>query len=679
MHPLSRLSMVTIAIGTLLVPSELLAQQALQGIQVADLDKKADPCADFYQYSNGTWRAENPIPSSMDRWSRRWAAGEANKDQLKQILDAISANPEQPKGSVDQLIGDFYSACTNEAAVNQAGVKPLQLLLAGIDGVHDRPSLVAAIIALQAVNVQVPFAFSSSQDSHAPQNVIADVDASGLGLPDRDYYFKPEKRFADARAEYLVHVQKMFQLAGSSEKDAANGAHIVMTMETALAKASFDNVTRRDPNNSDHKMSFEDLQKLTPDFDWKAYYASAGLTPAPLNVEQPEFMKETERQLAATSIADWKVYLRWQVLNAFADSLSQPLVDEDFNFSEKQLAGVGELKPRATRCAEKTDQLFGEALGQAYVKQYFPPEAKQRATVLVNNILAAMHDTIESADWMTPATKQKALEKLSTVVVKVGYPDHWKDYSSIDVQRDAYFRDVLGAMRFAVADDRSRIGKPLDRGRWGMTPPTSNAYYNPQLNEIVFPAGILQPPAFSVHSTDAVNYGAIGTVIGHEISHGFDDQGARFDAQGRLQNWWNPEDLKKFDAKTACVAKQFDSYTIDGSIHLNGKLVLGESIGDLGGVKIAYLAFQKAQKSGDPQPTIDGFTPNQQFFIAWGQFRGDETRPETEKLMVQGDPHPVARFRVIGPLSNFPPFAEAFSCKAGSAMVRPESEHCVVW
>ena len=313
------------------------------------------------------------------------------------------------------------------------------------------------------------------------------------------------------------------------------------------------------------------------------------------------------------------------------------------------------------------------------MKQYFPPEAKQRATALVNNILAAMHDTIESADWMTPATKQKALEKLATVSVKVGYPDHWKDYSSIDVQRDAYFHDVLGAMRFAVADDRSRIGKPVDRGRWGMTPPTSNAYYNAQLNEIVFPAGILQPPAFSVHYTDAVNYGGIGTVIGHEISHGFDDQGSRFDAQGRLQNWWNPEDRKKFDAKTACVVKQFDGYTIDGSIHLNGKLVLGESIGDLGGVKIAYLAFQKAQKSGDPQPTIDGFTPDQQFFIAWGQFRGDEIRPETEKLMVQGDPHPVSKFRVIGPLSNFPPFADAFSCKPGSAMVRPESERCVVW
>jgi putative endopeptidase len=678
MHLLTRFVIVIVAIGAILIPSKSLAQQALQGIEVADLDPKADPCRDFYDYSNGTWRARNPIPASMDRWSRRWAAGETNKDQLKQILDEVSAKPNNPKGSVDQLTGDFYAACTNETAINQAGVKPLQPLLGEVDGIHDRQSLSAAISALQGANVQVPFAFGSNPDVHAPQNVIADVGASGLGLPDRDYYLKPEKRFADARAEYLVHIQKMFQLAGASEKDAVHDAQVVMTMETALAKASFDNVKLRDPNASDHKMSFDDLEKLTPDFNWKAYYVSANLSPAPLNVDQPEFMKETERQLTATSLADWKIYLRWHVLNTFADSVSKPFVDEDFNFSSRQLAGVGELKPRATRCAEQTDRLLGEALGQEYVKRYFPPEAKQRATELVNNILAEMHDVIEGADWMTPATKQKAIEKLSAVSVKVGYPDHWKDYSSIDVQRGAYFHDVLGAMRFGVADDRSQIGKPLDRSRWGMTPPTSNAYYSDELNEIVFPAGILQPPAFSVHSTDAVNYGAIGTVIGHEISHGFDDKGSEFDALGRLQNWWKADDREKFDAKTSCVAKQFDGYTIDGSIHINGKLVLGESIGDLGGVKIAYRAFQKASDR-HPEPTIDGFTPNQQFFIAWGQFRGDATRPETEKLMVQGDPHPVAKFRVIGPLSNFPPFADAFSCKAGSAMVRPESQRCVVW
>jgi putative endopeptidase len=367
-------------------------------------------------------------------------------------------------------------------------------------------------------------------------------------------------------------------------------------------------------------------------------------------------------------------------LNAFADSLSQPFVDAHFDFYQRQLGGVGELKPRGTRCAEKADELLGDALGQEYVKRYFPPWAKRRAQEMVANILSAMHDTIEQLDWMTPETKKKALEKLSTFNVKVGYPDKWKDYSSVNVDRDHYFADVVAGMQFNVADDRSTIGKLVDRSRWGLTPPTSDAYYNALLNEIVFPAGILQPPAFSMNYSDAVNYGAIGVVIGHEISHGFDDQGAKFDSTGKLEDWWTPADLEKFHTKTQCVEKQFDGYRIDGpdDIHINGKLVLGESIGDLAGLKIAYRAFKKTAQ-GQSEVKIDGFTPDQQFFIAWGQFRGDATRPETQKLMVQGDPHPVAKYRVLGPISNFPPFATAFSCKAGSAMTRSDSERCVVW
>ena len=328
---------------------------------------------------------------------------------------------------------------------------------------------------------------------------------------------------------------------------------------------------------------------------------------------------------------------------------------------------------------ESTDQFLGEALGREYVARYFPPEAKVRAQEMVKNILAAMGDTINGLDWMTPDTKKKAMEKIATFNVKVGYPDKWKDYSHVVITRNSYFDDVVAGAQFAVNDDRSTIGKPVDRGRWEMTPPTSNAYYNPLLNEIVFPAGILQPPAFSIKATDAVNYGAIGVVIGHEISHGFDDQGAQYDSIGRLNNWWTADDMKKFQTKTQCVVTQFDGYYIEPNIHHSGKLVLGESIGDLAGVKIAYLAFQKSQQGKPPAPTIDGFTPDQQFFIAWGQFRGDETRPETQRLMVQGDPHPVAKFRVIGPLSNFPPFASAFSCKPDSAMVRPAAQRCVVW
>jgi putative endopeptidase len=651
----------------------------LKSIEVADMDLKAAPCGDFFDYSNGAWRAQHPIPASMDRWSRRWEAGETNKEQLRTILDDVSSHKDRPKGSVGQLTGDFYAACTDQKAVDQAGIQPLMPLLNLVDEVHDRAGLQAAIIQLQSNGVQVPFNLSGAPDRHAPENVIADVGAGGLGLPDRDYYLKPEKRFADARAGYLVHVAKIFTLAGASDAAATKAAQSVMSFETELAKASLDNVALRDPASTDHKLSFDQLQQLTPHFDWKAYYQSAALKPAELNVDQPEFLKQVEHQLASTPIADWKTYLRWQVLNTFASSLSQPFVDEHFAFYSKQLAGVGELKPRATRCAEQTDNLLGEALGQEYVKRFFPPEAKARAREMVSNIVAAMHDTLVGLDWMTPATKQKALEKLSTLDVKVGYPNKWKDYSKVAITRDTYFGDVLSATRYQVADDRSTIDKPVDRSRWGMTPPTSNAYYNPLLNEIVFPAGILQPPAFSVNYTDAVNYGAIGVVIGHEISHGFDDQGSQFDAQGRLANWWSAEDRQKFDSKTACVVRQFDGYTIDDQIHINGKLVLGESIGDLAGVKIAYLAFKKSQQGKPAAPVVDGFTPDQQFFIAWGQFRGDEIRPETQKMMVQGDPHPVAKFRVLGPLSNFEPFAQAFECKPGSPMVRAKAERCVVW
>jgi endothelin-converting enzyme/putative endopeptidase len=655
-------------------------QAALKGIEVGDLDRSVKPCNDFYDFANGTWRAQNPIPASMERWSRRWKAGEDNKDQLRTILEELSAAPAQPKGTTAQLTGDFYAACTNVKAIDAAGITPLKPYLDAIDAIQNVAGLEEELGKLQSLGLQVPFAFASTQHPHDPTRVIADVGAAGLGLPDRDYYVKTEQRFADARAGYLVHVAKMFTLAGASEQEAKAAAQTVMNIETGLAKASLDNVALRDPHSIDHVGNLDALQKMTPHFDWTAFVKGTGVAPSDVNVEEPAFMAEVERQLVSTPIADWKVYLRWQLLHAAAMALSQPFVDANFEFYQKQLAGVGELKPRGTRCAEQADFLLGEALGQEYVKRYFPPEAKKRAEKMVANILSAMHDTIQELDWMTPDTKKKALEKMATFQVKIGYPDKWKDYSSVKIDRDHYFQDFVAGTRFVVADNWAQIGKPVNRGRWGMTPPTSNAYYNPLMNEIVFPAGILQPPAFSMNYTDAVNYGAIGVVIGHEISHGFDDQGAQFDAQGRLENWWTSDDLTKFHAKTSCVVKQFDGYRIDGpdDIHINGKLVLGESIGDLAGLKIAYRAFKKTAQ-GQSNDKIDGFTPDQQFFIAWGQFRGDATRMETQKLMVQGDPHPVAKYRVLGPMSNFPPFAEAFQCEAGSPMVRPEAERCVVW
>jgi putative endopeptidase len=652
---------------------------AQHGIQTDDLDKKCDPCTDFAQYANGSWHAQNPIPAYMDRWSRRWQAGEEAKDHLKVILDEVSRRTDWPKGSVEQLIGDYYNSCMDAGRIDKLGLSPAEPMLKEIREMKSAGDLRRMILSFHEQGIFVPFGLVSQPDNHNPVETIATVFASGLGLPDRDYYSKPEPRFQEAREKYRVHVANMFKLAGYDEKSAKAAAETVFHMEEKLAENSLDNVALRDPANTDHKMTYVAFTKLAPTMDWDGYFASAKISRADLNVTEPNFMKEVDRQLRETPLADWKTYLTWQLLNAKADVLSQAFVNENFAFQGKYLSGATEIKPRWKRCAESTDQLLGEALGKKYVEKYFPPAAKARAQEMVTNIIAAMHDTIERLSWMGPETKKKALEKLSTLNPKIGYPDKWKDYSSISLSRDSFWNNQAAAVRWNVIDDDwNLIGKHTDRNRWGMTPPTSNAYYSALLNEIVFPAGILQPPAFDVSAVDAANYGSIGVVIGHEISHGFDDQGSKFDAQGRLKDWWTPEDEKRFEEKTACVARQFDGYFIEPNIHHNGKLVLGESIGDLAGAKIAYLAFKKAQEQ-HPAPTLDGFTPSQQFFIAWGQWRGDEIRPETQRKMVQGDPHPIAKYRVIGPLSNLPAFAEAFGCKKDSPMVRATGERCEVW
>ncbi|HKD04194.1 MAG TPA: M13 family metallopeptidase [Terriglobales bacterium] len=665
----------------LLVTTLAVSQTApLKAVEVSDMDRSADPCTDFYQYANGTWRAQNPIPASMTRWSRRWAAGETTKDKLKAILDEAARAKPAPKGSTEQLIGDFYGACTDDSRVNARGIEPLRPYFERIDAAKDMAALQQAMMQLHDNLVVVPFALSGSQDPHEPTMVMADISANALGLPERDYYLRPEPRFADARDKYRQHIINMFKLVGWDDPKSNAAAQTVITMETSFAKATLSPAELRDPKATDHKTTFGQLQQMAPHVDWPDYFKHKQLPQdVDLNVQEPRFVEEVERQMQVTSLDDWKIYFKWHLLSQAASYLSDPLVNEDFAFNGKYLGGATEIKPRWKRCVEDTDFLLGEALGQKYVEKYFPPEAKARMQDMVKNLLAAMKDDIVSLPWMSAGTKQKALAKLSTFNPKIGYPDKWKDYSSVDVHRDLYFENAMNGRKFLVEDDRSTIGRPVDRGRWGMTPPTSDAYYNPLLNEIVFPAGILQPPAFNMEAVDAVNYGAIGVVIGHEISHGFDDQGAQYDAKGALNNWWTADDLKKFQARAQCVADQFDNYFIEPGVHHNGKLVLGESIGDLGGLKIAYLAYQKSLE-GKPRPAdIDGFTPEQQFFIAWGQFRGDATRIEQQRLMMQTDPHPVAKYRVIGPLSNFTEFQKAFQCKADSAMVRPADKRCEVW
>ena len=652
---------------------------AQHGIIKADIDTSAKPCDDFFQYANGAWRKSNPIPDYMDRWSRRWQSGETNKEHVRDILTEVSAKQDWAKGSAEQLSGDFYAACMNEEAANALGAKPVQPWLDDIAATKDRAGIEKMIGRLHDVGVAVPFAIFAQEDLHDPSQTIAHVYAGGLGMPDRDYYIKDEPRFVEARAKYLVHVAKMFELAGEKPADAKKHADTVFAFEKRLAEASLDNVALRDPKLQDNMTAFADLEKSAPHFAWGAYFDAAKMPKDALNVTQPKFLAQVDKELASTPVADWQVYLQWHVLNAAADSLSQAFVDENFEFNGRFLSGAKTIKPRAIRCAESTDNLLGEALGKAYVAKYFPPEAKARMEEMVKNILLAMDDTIKGLEWMDADTKKKALEKRASYMPKIGYPDKWKDYKGVVVTRDSYFDDVTSASKWFIADNRAQVGKPTDRTRWGMTPPTSNAYYNPLQNEIVFPAGILQPPAFDVNATDAVNYGAIGVVIGHEVSHGFDDQGAQFDAKGRLQNWWTPKDAEAFAAKGQCVVDQFEGYEIEKGVHHNGKLVLGESIGDLAGAKIAFLAYQKSREGKGPEPTIDGFTPEQQFFIAWGQWRGDEIRMETQRTMIQGDPHPVAKYRVNGPLANLPQFAQAFECKADAPMVRKPAERCEVW
>ncbi len=655
------------------------AADAPRGIMPGDINRAGNACTDFFDYANGAWRKANPIPDDMDRWSRRWQSGELNKEHVRGILDEVSARKDWPAGSAGQLSGDFYGACMDEGRIDALGVAPVKPLLDEIAAIESGADVQRQIAKLHAIGVRAGFGLQSLQDLHDPTRVIADISASGLGLPDRDYYLKPEDRFVEARAKYQEHVAKMFALAGWTPDAAGKAAVSVFELEKRLAEATLDNVASRDPNQQDHPTTFQGLAAMAPAFDWAAYFDAAKLPRGDLNVEEPKFLAAFDRELAQAPVALWRDYLAWHVLDTFADSLSAPVVAQDFAFRGKFLSGATEMKPRWKRCAEATDDQLGDALGHAYVEKYFSPEAKARMQALVKNILLAMHDTIEGLEWMSPATKVKAQEKLAAFNAKVGYPDTWKDYAGVSVARDAYFADVVATTRWNVQDDLDLIGKPVDRSRWFMTAPTSNAYYSPLKNEIVFPAGILQPPAFDAGSTDAVNYGGIGVVIGHEVSHGFDDQGAKFDAQGRLNNWWTPEDYKQFEARGQCVANQFEGYFIEPNIHHNGKLVLGESIGDLAGAKLAWLAYLKSREGKGPEPTIDGFTPEQQFFLSWGQWRGDEIRPETQRTMVQSDPHPIAKFRVNGPLTNLPAFSEAFSCKAGDAMVRPPADRCEVW
>lgn len=654
------------------------------GVQTQFMDKTCKPCDDFYHYANGEWLKKNPIPPAYPTWGSFSALAQRNQDHEREILEAAAGDHNAPAGSNEQKIGDFYASCMNESQVNAEAAKPLDPEIARIAAIKNSSELQAEIARLQRLDVDVVFRFGSTQDRKNSSEVIGGAQQGGLGLPDRDYYLESGKKDVDAknakiREEYVAHVTKMMELLGDKPEAAAAEAKTVMAIETELAKASLTRVERRDPNKTYHKMDVAQLTALTPNFSWPRYFRDFGYPDIKtVDVAEPKFFETVNAELKNVPLNSWKTYLRWHLVDSAAPALSTPFVDEDFNFNGRILEGTKEILPRWKRCVRSTDQQLGFALGQVYVKKYFPPEAKARALEMVNNLIAALRADIKTLPWMGPATKEQALAKLNAMGKKIGYPDKWRDYSAYKVDRGPYVLNLLRGREFEFNRDLKKIGKPVDRTEWGMTPPTVNAYYTPLRNEIVFPAGILQPPFFDPKADDASNYGGMGAVIGHEMTHGFDDEGRKFDAQGNLRDWWTAQDGANFDARAMCVEKQFDNYVVEGDLHENGKLVLGESIADLGGLTIAYNALEK-DLQGKPRPLIDGLTPEQRFFIAYAQVWAANDRPEFERLMVNLNPHALDRFRGIAAPSNMPQFEKAFGCKQGDGMVRPAAIRCQIW
>jgi putative endopeptidase len=668
---------MTRVIGVMIVLASTIWAQTT-AFDVGRMDRSVDACTDFFQYANGTWLKKTEIPAAYPGWGSFYILDESNRANLRAILDEAAKNKSATKGSTAQLISDYYGACMDTDAIEKLGAKPLDPYFKQIDAIKNTDDVVNMVAGLHRVGVGALFGFGAFPDFKNSTMNIAFAVQGGLGLPNRDYYTNTDAKSVEIRGKYVEHVAKMFVLLGDPSEKAKAKADTIMKIETRLALASKAPVELRDPVANYNKMSVADADQLAPSLKWEAYSAKLG-TPrfTEVNVGQPAFFREVGKMLGEVPIEDWKTYLRWNVVNTFADRLSKSFDDQNFDFYYRTLSGTQEQLPRWRRCASSTDAAVGEALGQEYVKKYFTPEAKKRMDELITNLFAAYRDRISKLDWMTDATRQQALTKLAAIQRKIGYPDKLRGYAGLSLDHDSYFANTVRANEFLITRDLKDIGTTVDKTRWGMTPPTVNAYYNPLYNEIVFPAGILQPPFFNFQADDAINYGGIGSVIGHEMTHGFDDQGSQFDASGNLRMWWTPEDRKKFEERADCVATQYSGYEVDKGLFLNGKLTLGENIADLGGLSIAYDAYQRSL-SGKPKPaSIDGFTPDQRFFLGYAQVWAEKSRPESDRQNVLSDPHSMPRFRVNGVVVNLPEFNKAFSCRMGDRMVN--AKPCKVW
>jgi len=649
-----------------------------KGFDTSRMDTSVDACDDFYGYANGNWLRTTKIPAEYPSWGSFLIVYENNQNVLKQVVENAAKTTNAPKGSDTQMVGDFYSSCMNEDAIEKAGTAPIQPILAEIAKISSAKALQHEIAAFHNRGLGGFFRFGVGPDDKDSNANLAVASQGGVGLPNRDYWFKDDAKSQETRQKYSEFMTNMLKLGGDSAETAAAETVTIMAIQKRFASAAKAPVDLRDSEANYNKKTLEELAQLTPNFSWTDYFAARGVAGIKdVNVGQPKYFEEMSKMLTEVPINDWKTYMRWVTIVNSANDLSKAFRDESFNFGAKYLFGVKEQQARWKTCTANADNLIGESLGQEFVKTSFTPAAKKRMNELIDNLFAAYKVRIEKLDWMSDATKKRALEKLAAYTRKIGYPDKLKGYKGLELSRDSYYQNSLRANQFLIKRNMEKAGKPVDKTEWGMTPPTVNAYNNSQFNEIVFPAGILQPPFFDSSLDDAMNYGGIGAVIGHEITHGFDDEGSKYDAQGNLKTWWTDADRKTFDERTSCVVKQFSGYKVGGDVFMNGKLTLGENTADLGGLTMAFAAMEKSMEGKARPAKIDNFTPEQRFFLGWAQAWAEISTPEGEAFQAQNDPHAIARYRVNGPLSNMPEFASAFACKTGKQMVR--SEICNIW
>jgi len=652
---------------------------APHGFDLSAMDTSVKACDDFYRFAVGKWRDTHPLPAQYSRYGRFEELAERNREVLHKILEEDAAMTNAAPGSAEQKVGDFYAACMNEPAIEAAGVTPIQPELDRINGISDRASLLTELGHLHTAGFGPLFRVGGTNDQKNSKMIIASLGTGALGLPDRDYYLRDDDRFKTIRNQYVDHVTKMLTLSGENADQAASDAKRILELETKLAASQLTRVEQRVPENTYHPTAVTALASMAPAVDWSSYLQNLGVSTTTINVSQPKYITTVSQLLNDVPLEDWKALLRWQVVDSAAPTLSSAFVTEDFNFSGKTLSGTKEQQERWKRCVRSADASIGQLLGQEYVRRNFTPEAKAKMSSLIDNLVAALREDIPTLSWMGPETKAAALAKLNAFQRRIGYPDKWRDYSALPISRASYAANIQAARAWAYHHNIERIGHPDDPNEWGFfTPPTVNASYNPPQNNITFPAGILQPPFFDPNADDAYNYGGIGTVIGHEMTHGFDDQGAKYDAQGNLRNWFTPEDLKNFQARTDCVANEYSEFNVAPGININGKLVNGESVADLGGATIALRAYEKSLE-GKQRQTIDGFTPEQRFFLGFAQVWGENMSPQEATRRALTDPHAQGPFRVNGTVQNMPEFWKAYNCADSDKMVREAAKRCAIW